>query len=99
MIQKTVEEIIPQSLIMKSSVLHFEISALTKRMAGLFGLLAALSIFCPVATAQGFSFISPFSSAPAQPGGPDTVVIMPFENRSQMSKYNWIRESFAILLG
>jgi predicted Zn-dependent protease len=28
----------------------------------------------------------------------DTVIIMPFENRSQMAQYNWIRESFAILL-
>src|SRR5262249_50509451 len=29
----------------------------------------------------------------------DTLVVMPFENRSQMGEYNWIRESFAILLG
>src|SRR5262245_38312983 len=28
----------------------------------------------------------------------DTLVVMPFENRSQMGDYNWIRESFAILL-
>jgi tetratricopeptide (TPR) repeat protein len=28
----------------------------------------------------------------------DTLVVMPFENRSQMGQYNWIRESFAILL-
>src|SRR5215510_4459091 len=84
---------------MRPSVLQFEISALTKRMAGVFGLLAALSFFFPGASAQGFSFISPSSNAPAQPAGPDTVVVMPFENRSQMSKYNWIRESFAILLG
>src|SRR5258706_2414254 len=28
----------------------------------------------------------------------DTVIVMPFENRSQMAQYNWIRESFAILL-
>ncbi|MEP7339668.1 MAG: tetratricopeptide repeat protein [Acidobacteriota bacterium] len=28
----------------------------------------------------------------------DTVIVMPFENRSQMGQYNWIRESFAILL-
>jgi len=68
-------------------------------MARVFGLLAALAFFYPGASAQGFSFISPSSTAPAQPAGPDTVVVMPFENRSQMSKYNWIRESFAILLG
>ncbi len=28
----------------------------------------------------------------------DTVLVMPFENRSQMGEYNWIRESFAILM-
>src|SRR5689334_2074228 len=28
----------------------------------------------------------------------DTIIVMPFENRSQMAEYNWIRESFAILL-
>lgn len=28
----------------------------------------------------------------------DTIIVMPFENRSQMGNYNWIRESFAILL-
>lgn len=28
----------------------------------------------------------------------DVVLVMPFENRSQMGEYNWIRESFAILL-
>lgn len=28
----------------------------------------------------------------------DAVLVMPFENRSQMAQYNWIRESFAILL-
>jgi tetratricopeptide (TPR) repeat protein len=48
------------------------------------------------ALGQGFSFISP--SAAPQATVSDTVVVMPFENRSQMAKYNWIRESFAILL-
>ncbi len=28
----------------------------------------------------------------------DTIIVMPFENRSQMGEYNWIRESFAILI-
>ncbi|MFN0111466.1 MAG: tetratricopeptide repeat protein [Blastocatellia bacterium] len=28
----------------------------------------------------------------------DVVIVMPFENRSQSAQYNWIRESFAILL-
>jgi tetratricopeptide (TPR) repeat protein len=28
----------------------------------------------------------------------DTILIMPFENRSQMGEYNWIRDSFAILM-
>ncbi len=28
----------------------------------------------------------------------DTILVMPFENRSQMGDYNWIRESFAILM-
>ena len=50
------------------------------------------------ALGQGFSFISPSPNAPAQAIAPDTVVVMPFENRSQLGKYNWIRESFAILL-
>ncbi len=34
----------------------------------------------------------------AQAAAGDTVVVMPFENRSQMAQYNWIRESFSILL-
>lgn len=29
----------------------------------------------------------------------DRIVIMPFENRSQLGEYNWIRESFSIHLG
>ncbi|MFN0084577.1 MAG: tetratricopeptide repeat protein [Blastocatellia bacterium] len=37
-----------------------------------------------------------FVAVPAAAG--DTVVVMPFENRSQMGQYNWIRESFSILL-
>ncbi len=79
---------------------QFEISAKTKRMAGTFGLLAVLSIFYASASAQGFSFISRSTQATAQATPQsDMVVIMPFENRSQLSKYNWIRESFAILLG
>lgn len=28
----------------------------------------------------------------------DVVIVMPFENRSQQAQYNWIRESFSILL-
>jgi len=70
-----------------------------KRMAGIFGFLVILSLLSAGAFAQGFSFINPSPSAPAQPASPDTVVVMPFENRSQISKYNWIRESFAIQLG
>src|SRR5262245_63624228 len=84
---------------MRLNVWQFEISALTKRMAGILGLVAALSYFYAGASAQGFSFISPSSNGPAQAAASDMVVVMPFENRSQMSKYNWIRESFAILLG
>src|SRR5262247_4419714 len=56
----------------------------------------ALAFLCAGASAQGFSFISPSSIAsPA----PDAVVVMPFENRSQIAKYNWICDSFAILVG
>jgi tetratricopeptide (TPR) repeat protein len=29
----------------------------------------------------------------------DRIVVMPFENRSQLGEYNWIRESFSIHLG
>ena len=29
----------------------------------------------------------------------DRIVVMPFENRSQLDEYNWIRESFSIHLG
>lgn len=57
--------------------------------------LGALAFLCVGAFAQGFSFISPSSKAPAA----DAVVVMPFENRSQISKYNWICDSFAILIG
>src|SRR5262245_35717199 len=64
-------------------------------MAVAFG---ALVLLFAGAFAQGFSFISPSSDASA--AGPlDAVVVMPFENRSQMGKYNWICDSFAILIG
>jgi len=68
-------------------------------MAGTTGVLVTLCFLYAGASAQGFSFISPSSKESAQAIAPDTVVVMPFENRSQMAKYNWIRESFAILLG
>ena len=35
---------------------------------------------------------------PASAMAADSVLVMPFENRSQMGEYNWIRESFVILL-
>ena len=63
-------------------------------MAVAFG---ALVFLFAGAFAQGFSFISPSSDAAAGPL--DAVVVMPFENRSQMAKYNWICDSFAILIG
>ncbi|MCG3159599.1 MAG: Beta-barrel assembly-enhancing protease [Acidobacteria bacterium] len=88
---------------MRLAVLQSGISVLTGRLARPIGLLALLCFsFVGVSTTalgQGFSFISPSSNATAQAMAPDTVVVMPFENRSQMAKYNWIRESFAILLG
>jgi len=65
-------------------------------MAGAFMVLAFLYAG---AFAQGFSFISPSSDATATPPSPDAVVVMPFENRSQIAKYNWICDSFAILIG
>ncbi|HZF40033.1 MAG TPA: tetratricopeptide repeat protein [Blastocatellia bacterium] len=65
-------------------------------MAKAFGVLAFL---CAGAFAQGFSFISPSSDAPTPAPAPDAVVVMPFENRSQIAKYNWICDSFAILIG
>src|SRR5262249_10354138 len=80
----------------RSTVLRFVTFGLAKRMAVAFGVLAFL---CAGAFAQGFSFISPSSDAPASPSAPDAVVVMPFENRSQMTKYNWICDSFAILIG
>src|SRR5262245_41138052 len=64
-------------------------------MAMTFGVLAFLYAG---AFAQGFSFISPSSNASGSPA-PDSVVVMPFENRSQIAKYNWICDSFAILIG
>ncbi|MGH9854055.1 MAG: hypothetical protein ACREBD_29790, partial [Blastocatellia bacterium] len=71
------------------------------QLARPFGLLMILCLSFAGASVnvfgQGFSFISPSASASSQ-ASPDTVVVMPFENRSQMGKYNWIRESFAILL-
>lgn len=39
-----------------------------------------------------------FGATRALAAASDTLVVMPFENRSQMGQYNWIRESFAILL-
>ncbi len=72
--------------------MQFVTFGLVKRMAVALG---ALAFLCVGAFAQGFSFISPSSKAPAA----DAVVVMPFENRSQISKYNWICDSFAILIG
>jgi tetratricopeptide (TPR) repeat protein len=83
---------------MRLAVLQFNISVLTKRITGMFALMAALCFLCAGACAQGFSFINPSSRPSSQAAAPDAVVVMPFENRSQMAKYNWIRESFAILL-
>jgi tetratricopeptide (TPR) repeat protein len=57
----------------------------------------ALAFLCACAYAQGFSFISPASTPSATAA--DSVVVMPFENRSQIPKYNWICDSFAILIG
>jgi len=34
----------------------------------------------------------------AKASAADVVIVMPFENRSQLAQYNWIRESFAILM-
>jgi tetratricopeptide (TPR) repeat protein len=87
--------------LMRLANLQFGISALITRPARPFGLLAILCLSFAGASVnafgQGFSFIKPSTNASAQAAGPDTVVVMPFENRSQMGKYNWIRESFAIL--
>jgi Flp pilus assembly protein TadD len=74
--------------------LQFAAFKLTKRMAVVFGVWAFLSAG---AFAQGFSFIGPSSNGAAMI--PDSVVVMPFENRSQIAKYNWICDSFAILIG
>ena len=86
---------------MRLANLQFEISVLITRLARPFGLLTILCFSFSSASVnafgQGFSFISPSTSASSQ-AAPDTVVVMPFENRSQMGKYNWSRESFAILL-
>lgn len=76
--------------------MQFATFGLAKRIAGAF---VALAFLCAGAFAQGFSFISPSSDATATPPAPDAVVVMPFENRSQIAKYNWICDSFAILIG
>jgi len=59
--------------------------------------VGTLAFLCASAFAQGFSFIIPSSNASVTPA--DAVVVMPFENRSQIPKYNWICDSFAILIG
>lgn len=38
------------------------------------------------------------SSVMAKAWAADVVIVMPFENRSQSSQHNWVRESFSILL-
>ena len=40
-----------------------------------------------------------FGSLSVRAQAADAILVMPFENRSQMGEYNWIRESFAILMG
>src|SRR5262245_8940350 len=82
-------------IFVRSTVLQSATLGLAKRMAVAFGVLAFM---CSGAFAQGFSFIKPSSDARATPPGPDAVVVMPFENRSQIAKYNWICDSFAILI-
>jgi tetratricopeptide (TPR) repeat protein len=74
--------------------LRFATLGLVKRIAVAVG---ALSFLCAGAFAQGFSFITPSSNASVTAA--DAVVVMPFENRSQIPKYNWICDSFAILIG
>ncbi|MBO0861753.1 MAG: tetratricopeptide repeat protein [Chloracidobacterium sp.] len=74
--------------------MQFATFGLTKRTAGAVGVLVFL---CASMFAQGFSFISPSRDAAAPAA--DSIVVMPFENRSQMAKYNWICDSFAILIG
>lgn len=59
--------------------------------------LGILAFLYAGAFAQGFSFIRPSSDASAVAA--DAVVVMPFENRSQIARYNWICDSFAILIG
>lgn len=76
--------------------MQFVTFGLTKRIAVAF---VALAFLCAGAFAQGFSFISPSSNAPEPTPAPDAVVVMPFENRSQIARYNWICDSFAILIG
>jgi tetratricopeptide (TPR) repeat protein len=83
-------------IFVRSTVLQFATLGLVKRMA-----LASvvLALLCAGAFAQGFSFISPSPDSTATPPATDAVVVMPFENRSQIAKYNWICDSFAILIG
>ncbi len=76
-----------------ATVLRFAIFGLLRRTAAVFGLSVCV---LAGALAQGFSFIDPSSGAAL--AAPDLVVVMPFENRSQMAKYNWICDSFAILI-
>lgn len=38
------------------------------------------------------------AASAARANANDAVIVMPFENRSQMPQFNWVRESFAILL-
>src|SRR5262245_25822859 len=83
-------------IFVRSTVLQFATPGLTKRMAAAFLVLAFL---CAGAFAQGFSYISPSTDSTATPPAVDAVVVMPFENRSQIAKYNWICDSFAILIG
>src|SRR5262245_8963105 len=85
-------------ILMTFAHMHKGYLARIGRLGQFFAVLALLSIFINGASSQGFSFISP-SAGQAQAIAPDSVVVMPFENRSQMAKYNWIRDSFAILLG
>ena len=54
----------------------------------LFAIFSTLAVLLVVSTATG-------PSALAQTGATETIVVLPFENRSNHPEFNWIGESFA----
>jgi tetratricopeptide (TPR) repeat protein len=83
-------------------IIHFNLSALSVGIAVLGGFDLGLELMKVAKPRFKFFLITifclSFVCVQGKAMAADTILVMPFENRSQMGEYNWIRDSFAILM-